>query len=1638
MSNNVSRRSFVKLATDTLWSLPAVTGGVLAMAPRQALAEDSQDDEYEDYESEEDGGTFDNTSGGTTNDVELIALSPTQVGFMVSDMSKKDNPLIPGAHVRITSRYNNQVVEGDTGKDGVVLLDIANLAEQKSTTDGRTQYACNAKVEVTAKGYRDFMTGTFRVEGAQGHYIPTRAISDGKPYPALVTLNEWDVLYYQNLFTRGQDNDTMCNLRVIIKNLKGTEDVTVSLCEQKTKKQLEYAVGGIHGDQLDVTFKRRFLQLGTSEVLPKDVPLCMRFENGGVTYEFPLSMKLEDALVRKPTVVKDLTASPLGTSSTVGFKATFPSNSPLGGKGRDEWTSWIPEFPINVFIDPSGYVQLTLKTPSWGYINDSGKPDENGWKTFPRKSLSDQFKAKSEEIVKLADKTATALVDNHGKISQLNFSSQFKATANLQLVGAGKWDRAKNLLQGDAAIQAVLTMNYAFTENFVMGFIPMFVNFTVLGTATLSAAIGFVAETPTPKKGEELATIVDVVTDLKLYKWDLTNTGISFTLFIWPSLSLGFGVKGLLSASLRGSVKITFFIGVSYRGELDTKTHPLPHLVLSMSAALDIVVEAFLFSNSWNLGTVNKPDWYDNWKGGLKAESMDEALVAESIGAESLEDFYSQMKPVTDAMLASTVEGAPAANAVSGEGIVSAEAAGTAGDEAPLAGISTTFAEEYVEDAAYDEDGTPIPAMRYVWHANSAAKDTPKDEQKAEEPQKEQDPGIAEVDDSNEDVAAPAADGDSAAITEQNASEDTAAAVAETQNAQSLDAAPTGGSSVGAEEPAPDSSADVVAMAAVTGAGSAMAAEGEEPAVQPEAEQDSLEQIAQNGQTSEANVPAAAETTAEGVQAESIEEQGIEAQPEDADRAEMPAGTEDAEAAFFVCPMPAYDLTDNEGWGSGVQAEADAAPGVAGLGKNGGIRPTQDVRFLGNDKQTYGNPRTQVIDFSPTESVALRLGTVQVDGQPRTRLIATVVRSERRATGISQVLDFTIASNSHANDFPRKDLYDYEFAAYAQGAWLHTVLVSGPRSEAAKTGGASSMANEATNLVFTYVAFRYNTEKQPAEHIFVPSSTVPHSVPGIYAVQEYDASKAKKHCISNLQILAAPALPSANQYRSLITFLDRSGATAQEAMSENATVQLGMGEADIDLENRGTMVQFYDPANTLKELGAGLDKTAYELDFWPMVNGYYTFMVRGAKHSDYFTLNYKIEKSPIDDTAYTTRRSFNHVHSGKSEVKAEADSAQATDDARMRMMDWRVTNNQQQFLTSRGGKLVSALVDKLGTKEATLKFEDAGPQEFGISSFGVWGDFIYWPDGRTDDAGYEVDDEGNVAQADGAKMSHIMGARYRNGKFSDPFIMTDIDHYIDTLVSVSGTPTALTAVSSELVDKSKDAGVLWYTAIPFVKTVTATAAAIPEAFVASGQKSTFYITLRNDGNTFLSGCEVAMFEDGKEVADCKAKITFAKEIMIESTHNPKDEKGEFQNVESDYALAPGKSSVYKVEFLIPKDWKGKHKVSFIARDPQVVGGSGVKAEADEDIVEYVVQPGEIPMELISIEATEPDLVVMDDAPVTVEKPASNAKKRSATPRTATPRTADPTSPVLAGGMAAAGAAVLAYERRRAQNEGPKE
>ncbi|MBR3159242.1 MAG: hypothetical protein IKF14_09095 [Atopobiaceae bacterium] len=195
-------------------------------------------------------------------------------------------------------------------------------------------------------------------------------------------------------------------------------------------------------------------------------------------------------------------------------------------------------------------------------------------------------------------------------------------------------------------------------------------------------------------------------------------------------------------------------------------------------------------------------------------------------------------------------------------------------------------------------------------------------------------------------------------------------------------------------------------------------------------------------------------------------------------------------------------------------------------------------------------------------------------------------------------------------------------------------------------------------------------------------------------------------------------------------------------------------------------------------------------------------------------------------------------------------------------------------------------------------------------------------------------------------------------------------------------------------------------------------------------------------------------------------------------------------MEPDYALGPGKTSVYAVTVTVPSDWpSGDKKVLFVASDGQIAPEDGLSAQAEGEPgpIEFHVEPGTYKVVQQRTSADQDtDQRHMDTLTVSPSvaggmyfMPAStggastgdgggsdnggsdngggssngvgnsgnsgsagnstNGKSNNTSTRNATPRTGD-SNPSAGLGLTGAaltvvGAALAAYERRRAENEG---
>ena len=338
---NVSRRSFVELALGSLVSVPALAGGLI-VAPAIALADNNPD------------VTASTGKPEIRNYAIIDVVSPWEVGFIVRDVTRvihtqtddEENDRVQGtAHVIVTSRANGKSVSGNTNENGIVNLNIKELAENPDGVgiDNLKEWNFNATIQVTCDGYRTFETALVRVAGGFGLIVPMHPTDIDGPYPHRVSFDEWDALYTKNEFLLATGNTGDHIIQVVIHNVTSAEPATIQFWVdgENTPRQIVQAAPDASTKVVSASFKAPFLKMGDPQALPANTSFHVTMTQGLTTYRWPVSLALFEGVFDAPSDKKNVTLKPFNTAGTSGtkFDIKWPSGVPLVGDGSlNFWT----------------------------------------------------------------------------------------------------------------------------------------------------------------------------------------------------------------------------------------------------------------------------------------------------------------------------------------------------------------------------------------------------------------------------------------------------------------------------------------------------------------------------------------------------------------------------------------------------------------------------------------------------------------------------------------------------------------------------------------------------------------------------------------------------------------------------------------------------------------------------------------------------------------------------------------------------------------------------------------------------------------------------------------------------------------------------------------------------------------------------------------------------------------------------------------------------------------------------------------------------------------------------------------------------------------------------------------------------
>ena len=676
----ITRRGFLGATFGTLLSLPALGGVGLFSQERVAYALTAQ---------EEAGASFTNEELAKITVIRrdqmcVVAVDMSKVQNVVIDNGGLESGTIPpeafvvGTTVTLTSRYNGVTQTLQTDDEGKVVFDIREMSENEEGADVNALdlYEFNGTLEITCPGFRTFKTALIRVHGTDVLVAPTRSFvpGDATAYPHMISFNEWDVLYLRNEFLTIASNTDVQRLEFEGRGFD-SGDVTVTWREQESGATFQSTTATPEDGVVKASFEGTFLQLGAAGSLEIGKAYELAVTQGDLTYVWPLQMSLRKGILSQAinTTLEMMPLSPGGssvetqmqvqadpqpapfsppgsTSDTASLSFTWPKWVPVVGGQKASWLNLI-KTPLSVNVDPFGFAQITYTIPIYGYRRDSSKPDEGGWKRYPYDSIADSYKKARESTESMMEKAGSGwnAFKNGVAASDLKTWGVFDFQIYAQFMAAMKWDNKQGIFQGMGGGQLRASCSLTFTMNFYAGPVPVLISFSFIADVVVALMCDMYTLATDAADMPLEDYLPTYLLDVTAWRFDFSNSGLTVSITLTPSLSVGVGVSGIASISLRGKAVFTMSYSLT-----PAKNRPFPHTTMGFSAACEVVIQFFFYTQTFEIPQLSVPyqKLHDNWDG---VKTQDDFTV-EVPGPGKFSDFIDGMRIVTNAMLERTSE----------------------------------------------------------------------------------------------------------------------------------------------------------------------------------------------------------------------------------------------------------------------------------------------------------------------------------------------------------------------------------------------------------------------------------------------------------------------------------------------------------------------------------------------------------------------------------------------------------------------------------------------------------------------------------------------------------------------------------------------------------------------------------------------------------------------------------------------------------------------------------------------------------------------------------------------------------------------------------------------------------------------
>jgi hypothetical protein len=318
-----------------------------------------------------------------------------------------------------------------------------------------------------------------------------------------------------------------------------------------------------------------------------------------------------------------------------------------------------------------------------------------------------------------------------------------------------------------------------------------------------------------------------------------------------------------------------------------------------------------------------------------------------------------------------------------------------------------------------------------------------------------------------------------------------------------------------------------------------------------------------------------------------------------------------------------------------------------------------------------------------------------------------------------------------------------------------------------------------------------------------------------------------------------------------------------------------------------------------------------------------------------------------------------------------------------------------------------------------------------------------------------------------AEPSYVIKAiTLADGVFTDPFVFADCGDYpVDTFCVVEDTSETLGSLSQfvtcSIDDTESASSNLYHFTVPFLACVGVESAYPTGEVVYEGETARFSVTLKNYGNTVLTGAVLNIYENGTAEGEPLSTITLdfaqaeidgnydlVKTSYYEDVMSTETKQSVLVANSGNAALIPGQTKTFVISVPIPEGWSGEKELIIHAasRDTTIIdpGTSDTTGATDSKYVETYefndISFAVAKFDVAASSAVEPDYGTFngedggEDDDGGDGQGGSSAGDKSG--GSGIPGTGDALSGVtpLVAGIAAAGAAFAAYSARRVHLE----